>query len=162
MINVGGKCPWELSWRNVLGEGNVRDVRDQWPDTVPEWHKRNLVTLVGTKTWKSPEPYTSLHIFDQPQIQITWTPAWVVGEVQSCCQQCVAGACRSEVLQSAHEAADDPAGIVSCGRRWSSLPACLQLGPHVCEQVSWRRIQAKVPESDSEASSEDHLVLHGS
>src|SRR6218665_1676422 len=32
--------------------------------------------------------------------------------------------------------------------------ACLQLGPHVglCELLSWRRIQAGVPESDSEAS----------
>src|SRR6218665_2555128 len=34
-----------------------------------------------------------------------------------------------------------------------SNSACLQLGPHVCEQLSWRRIQAGVPESDSEASS---------
>ena len=43
-----------------------------------------------------------------------------------------------------------------------ALIACVQLGPHVCEQVSARRIQAEVPESDSEASSEDHdLVLHG-
>src|SRR6218665_2323431 len=33
----------------------------------------------------------------------------------------------------------------------------------LCEKVSWRRIQAGEPESDSEASSEDHdLVLHGS
>ena len=39
----------------------------------------------------------------------------------------------------------------------------LQLGPHVCEEVSSRRIQDGVPESASEASSEDHnLVLHGS
>jgi len=44
-----------------------------------------------------------------------------------------------------------------------ALPACLQLGPHVCEEVSWRRIQAGEPESDSEVSSEDHdLVLRGS
>ena len=36
------------------------------------------------------------------------------------------------------------------------------VGPHVCEDVSSRRIQAGVPESDSEASSEDQdLVLHG-
>src|SRR6218665_2882417 len=34
-----------------------------------------------------------------------------------------------------------------------SKSACLQLGPHVCEYLSWRRIQAGVPESDSEASS---------
>src|SRR6218665_3979526 len=34
-----------------------------------------------------------------------------------------------------------------------SNSACLQLGPHVCEFHSWRRIQAGVPESDSEASS---------
>src|SRR6218665_2375467 len=33
-----------------------------------------------------------------------------------------------------------------------SNSACLQLGPHVCEWLSWRRIQAGVPESDSEAS----------
>jgi len=45
----------------------------------------------------------------------------------------------------------------------SLLPACLQLDPHVCEEVSSRRIQDGVPESASEASSEDHnLVLHGS
>jgi len=44
-----------------------------------------------------------------------------------------------------------------------ALLAFLQLGPHVCEEISWRRIQAGVLESDSEASSEDHyLVLHGS
>ena len=30
-----------------LGEGNVGGVRGQCPDTVPEWHKRNLVTLGG-------------------------------------------------------------------------------------------------------------------
>jgi|SRR6218665_982399 len=40
-----------------------------------------------------------------------------------------------------------------------TLPACLRLGQHVCEDVSWRRL----PESDSEASSEDpDLMLHGS
>jgi len=44
-------------------------------------------TLVGTTTWKFPELYTSLHIFNQPRIEIAWTPAWVVGEVQNCCQQ---------------------------------------------------------------------------
>ena len=44
------------------------------------------------------------------------------------------------------------------------LPACLQLNPHVCEEVSSRRIQDGVPESASEESSADHynLVLHGS
>ena len=43
------------------------------------------------------------------------------------------------------------------------LSACLQLDSHVCEEVSSRRIQDGVPESASEASSEDHnLVLHGS
>jgi len=43
-----------------------------------------------------------------------------------------------------------------------ALPACLQLGPHVCDEVTWRGIQAGVPESDSEPSFEDHdLVLHG-
>ena len=41
-----------------------------------------------------------------------------------------------------------------------ALPACLQLGPHLCEDVSWRRFQAGVPESHSEASSEDNPVLH--
>src|SRR6218665_3550244 len=34
-----------------------------------------------------------------------------------------------------------------------SNSACLQLGPHACEYLSWRRIQTGVPESDSEASS---------
>ena len=51
-------------------------------------------TLVGTTIWTSPEPHTSLHIFDQPQIEI----AWVVGEVQGfqpAHQLCVAGACSS-------------------------------------------------------------------
>jgi len=46
-----------------------------------------------------------------------------------------------------------------------ALPAFLQLGlgPQVCEKVSRRRIQAGVPESDSEVSSEDHDPgLHGS
>jgi len=43
-----------------------------------------------------------------------------------------------------------------------ALPAYLQLGPHVCEEVSSRRIQAGVLEYDSETSSEDHdLVLPG-
>src|SRR6218665_421195 len=41
----------------------------------------------------------------------------------------------------------------------SLLPACLQLDPHVCEEVSSRRIQDKVPESASEASSEDHNLV---
>ena len=41
-----------------------------------------------------------------------------------------------------------------------ALPACLQLGPYVCEGVSWGRIKTVVPESDSEASFADHdLVL---
>jgi len=44
-----------------------------------------------------------------------------------------------------------------------ALPACLQLDPHVREEISSRRIQARVPESDSQSSTEDHgLVLHGS
>src|SRR6218665_3216118 len=35
------------------------------------------------------------------------------------------------------------------------------IDPHVCEEVSWRRIQAWVPESNNESSSEDHnQVLH--
>src|SRR6218665_2523973 len=34
-----------------------------------------------------------------------------------------------------------------------SNSACLHLCPHACEYLSWRRIQAGVPESDSEASS---------
>ena len=45
----------------------------------------------------------------------------------------------------------------------SLIPACLQLDSHICEEVSYRRIQDGVSESASEASSEDHnLVLHGS
>ena len=40
---------WEMSLGIVLeefqGEGMLGDVRGQCPDTVPEWHKRNLVTL---------------------------------------------------------------------------------------------------------------------
>src|SRR6218665_2465387 len=43
-------------------------------------------------------------------------------------------------------------------------PACVKIGPHVhvCEEVSSRRSQTGVLESDSEASSEDHyLGLHG-
>jgi len=44
-----------------------------------------------------------------------------------------------------------------------ALPAGLQLDPHVCDEVSWRRIQAGVPDSDNEESSEARdLVLHGS
>jgi len=33
-----------LGWRNVQREGSVGDVRGKCPDTVPEWHTRNLVT----------------------------------------------------------------------------------------------------------------------
>jgi len=45
-----------------------------------------------------------------------------------------------------------------------ALPACLQLGVNVREEVSWRRIQAGVLKSESEASSEDQdlVLLHGS
>jgi len=32
--------------REVLRD--LEDVRGKWPDTVPEWHKRNLVTLSVT------------------------------------------------------------------------------------------------------------------
>ena len=59
-----------------------------------------------------PEPYILLHIFlDQPQIEIAWTPAWVVAEVQGCCQLINSAlpvpAVQSDVLQNIHEAADD-------------------------------------------------------
>jgi len=40
--NVPGNCPGGMSrGREMLG-----DVRGQCLDTVPEWHKRNLVTLI--------------------------------------------------------------------------------------------------------------------
>ena len=50
--------------------------------------------------------------------------------------------------------------IISDKITWAN--ACLQLGPNICEEISSRKIQAGVHESDSEASSEDDLVLHGS
>src|SRR6218665_2513043 len=84
-------------------------------------------------------------------------------------QQCDGACSWSDVLHDTHEEADDwrlmsrhgkPARIVRCGRRVSSamkaLPACLQLDPHLCEEVSWRRIQVEELESDIEASFEDH------
>src|SRR6218665_939741 len=48
LTGVCGKCPLELSWRNIQGREVLRDlghVRGKWPDTVPEWQKINLVTL---------------------------------------------------------------------------------------------------------------------
>jgi len=41
-----------------------------------------------------------------------------------------------------------------------ALPACLQLGPHVhvCEEVSWVTFQPGVPDSDCDASFEDHMI----
>src|SRR6218665_343477 len=52
MINGDGR---EMSFRIIVLEeypwggkcwGYLGDVRGKWPDTIPEWHKRNLVTLV--------------------------------------------------------------------------------------------------------------------
>jgi len=90
-------------------------------------------------------------------------------------QQCISGAC-SSVWDPARLAESGwwlmssggtLARIVRCGSRWTSamkeLTACLQLGPHLCDEVFCKKIQAGVPESDSEASFEDYdLVLHGS
>jgi len=86
-------------------------------------------------------------------------------------QQCVAGACSSVWGPARHawsgwwlmSKGGTLTGIVRCGIGRSSamkaLSVCLQLASHVCEEVSRRRIQSKVPESDRDASSEDHDLV---
>ena len=42
--NVIWNCSGGISRGRELWR-DLEDVRGKWPDTVPEWHKRNLVTL---------------------------------------------------------------------------------------------------------------------